>query len=360
MADIVVRAAPLKAAVEALIAATGSAPEEAAIVADHLVEANLKGHDSHGIGMLPAYVKHVGDKTLIPNRHVRLVKDDGPFLIGDGQLGHGQVVAQEITDLAIERARRLGFAVAGLHMAHHVGRVGTYGERCAAAGLISLHFVNVAGHGPIVAPFRGADARFGTNPLCLTLPATERTPAIVLDFATSRMAMGKVRVANNKKQRLPEGTILDARGRPSVDPADMFAEPRGALRTFGEHKGYGLAMFAELLGGALSGGTTISPHHPRVYGIVNNMLGIVVDPARLGTLPYLKAEIDAFVDYCKASPPERPGEPVLIPGEPERLARAKRLAEGIPVDETSWRDVVAAADTACLGARRFTMLAGVG
>lgn len=358
MADIVVRHDRLTRAVEALLAATGSDEAERAIVAGHLVEANLKGHDSHGVGMLPTYVKNLSERTLFANRHVRLVKDEGPFLIGDGQLGHGQVVALELTDLAIERAREHGLAVAGLHMAHHVGRVGAYGERCAAAGLVSLHFVNVAGHGPLVAPHRGTDARFGTNPLCLTLPATERTPAIVLDFATSRIAMGKVRVAHNKGQELPAGTILDARGRPSLDPADMFSEPRGALRTFGEHKGYGLAMFAELLGGALSGGTTISPHHPRVYGIVNNMLTVVVDPARLGTLPYLKAEIDAFVAYCKASPAERADEPVLIPGEPERLSRARRLAEGIPVDATSWREIVAAAGAAGLGADRFAALAG--
>lgn len=360
VADVVVKHEKLRAGVEALLRASGSDEREARIVTDHLVEANLKGHDSHGVGMIPHYMRNLAEKKLNLNRHIRLLRDDGPFLVGDGQLGHGQVVAMELTELAIVRAQRQGVAVAGLVNAHHIGRVGTYGERCAEAGLVSLHFVNVAGHRALVAPFRGTDARFNTNPICLTLPATGANPPTILDFATSKIALGKVRVAKNKGERVAPGTLLDAGGKPTTDPGVMFADPPaklGAVTTFGEHKGYGLALFAEIFGAALIGGLTIAPHHPRTHGIVNNMLTIAIDPARLSDMAALKSEIDAVVAYFKASPPANPAEPVLVPGDPERLSRAARMANGIPIDATTWSELKDAADMAGLGAAKFEALA---
>ncbi len=360
MKDIVVKHEKLRAAVAVLLQASGSEEREAGIVTDHLVEANLKGHDSHGVGMVPTYVRNIKEGKLQLNRRLKLIRDDGPFLVGDAQMGHGQVMALELTDLAIARAKQQGIAVAGLVMSHHIGRVGTYGERCAEAGLVSLHFVNVAGHRALVAPFRGTDGRFNTNPICLTLPATGKNPPTILDFATSKIAMGKVRVAKNKGKKVAPGTLLSAKGKPTTDPKVMFVEPPakpGAIVTFGEHKGYGLALFAELFGSALVGGLTIAPHHPRTYGVVNNMLEIVIDPARLTDMTQLKLEIDAVVGYFKASPPGKAKEPVLVPGDPERLSRAARLAKGIPIDATTWGELKAAADMAGLGAAKFVALA---
>ena len=358
MADVVVKHEKLRSGVEAILRASGSDEREAKAVTDHLVEANLKGHDSHGVGMVPQYVRHIGEGKLKLNRHVKLVRDDGPFLVGDGRMGHGQVVAMELTDLAIARAKAQGIAVSGLVMSHHIGRVGTYGERCAAAGMVSLHFVNVAGHRALVAPFRGTDARFNTNPICLTLPATANNPPTILDFATSKIALGKVRVARNKGERVAPGTLLDAAGKPSTDPNVMFeGEKTGAVVTFGEHKGYGLALFAEIFGAALVGGLTIAPHHPRTFGIVNNMMTIVIDPQRLTDMAALKSEIDAVVAYFKASPPSDPAAPVLVPGDPERLSRAARAASGIPIDTTTWREIKGAADAVGLGAAKFEAIA---
>lgn len=360
MTDIVVQHEKLRAGIGALLEASGSDAREARIVTDHLVEANLKGHDSHGVGMIPLYVRHIREGKLQLNRHVKLVRDDGPFLVGDGQHGYGQVVAMELTDLAIARAKAEGICAAGLIMAHHIGRVGTYGERCAEAGMVSLHFVNVAGHRALVAPFRGTDARFNTNPICLTLPATGANPPTILDFATSKIALGKVRVAKNKGEQVAPGTLLDPKGRPTTDPNVMFVDPpaaTGAVVTFGEHKGYGLALFAEIFGAALVGGLTIAPHHSRTHGVINNMLEIVIDPARLSDMQQLKAEIDAVVAHFKASPPLEPGLPVLVPGDPERISRAARMAEGIPIDATSWGELKAAADMVGLGAAKFEALA---
>ena len=156
-------------AVRVLVAA-GCAVEEAAIVADHLVEANLKGHDSHGVGMIPSYLRNRADGSLVPDTPGRVVSDNGSLLVYDGERGYGQIVARNATRIAIERARRDGVAVVALKNAHHIGRVGTYGELCAAEGLVSIHFVNITDQRPAVAPWRGGDGRFGTNPLCVALP----------------------------------------------------------------------------------------------------------------------------------------------------------------------------------------------
>jgi uncharacterized oxidoreductase len=348
---------PLLRAVTAVLRASGSSAREAKIVADHLVTANLKGHDSHGVGMIPQYMRHVADGVLRLNRHIKLLRKDGPFLLADGQGGHGQVVANEITTRAIATARRHGIAVAALNNAHHIGRVGAYGERCAAAGLVSLHFVNVAGHGPTVAPFGGRDGRFGTNPICMTAPGNGRRAPIILDFATSKVAVGKIRVARNKAVRVAAGLLLDPRGRPTRDPAVMFAEPKGAVLTFGEHKGYGLALFAELLGAALTAGHTIPPHQPWNLGIRNSMLSILIDPDRISSRRHFAREVDAVVRYVKASPPMQRGRPVLVAGEPERASLAERARRGIPIDATTWSELCAAAEGVGLGRAEFLRLA---
>ena len=356
MADVVVKHEKLRAGIGAILRASGSDEREAKIVTDHLVEANLKGHDSHGVGMVPQYVRHIGEGKLKLNQHVKLIRDDGPFIVGDGQKGHGQVVAMELTDFAIARAKQHGICAAGLVMAHHIGRIGTYGERCAEAGLVSLHFVNVAGHMSLVAPFRGSDGRFNTNPICLTLPATPKSPPLILDFATSKIALGKVRVAKNKGEKVAPGTLIDSSGQQTTDPNVMWAAKPGAVLTFGEHKGYGLAMFAELFGAALVGGLTIAPHHDRTHGIVNNMFTIAIDPARLVSLPQLKSEIDAVIDHFKGSPPADPSLPVLVPGEPERISKAARSEKGIPIDQTTWGELKGTAESTGLGAAKFEAL----
>src|SRR5918911_1641723 len=332
----------LRAIGAAIIQAGGSSAEEARLVAAHLVDANLAGHDSHGIGMIPTYVRHVLAKLVIPNTRVKTVKDDGPTLMFDGQRGYGRPVAGEAMATGIARCRETGVVAVTLANAHHVGRVGAYGELAIAAGLVSLHFVNVTDHRAVVAPFRGTDARFVTNPICIALPGTDRRPPILLDMATSAIAMGKVRVARNEGKPVDAGVLIDETGRPTVDPAVMYRDPHGALLPFGGHKGYALAVVTELLAGALSGGPTIQPGNPRMGGTINNMLTVVIDPARLAGVDWLRREIDGFVEYVKASPPADSSAPVLVPGDPERLARERRQREGIEVDATTWRDVLAA------------------
>jgi uncharacterized oxidoreductase len=163
-------------------------------------------------------------------------------------------------------------------------------------------------------------------------------------MATSAIAMGKVRVAKNEQHLVPEGILIDAKGQPTRDPNVMYQEPSGALRTFGGHKGYALAVVTELLAGALSGGPTIQPGNPRKGGTINNMFAVVLDPARLAGVDWLRREIDGFVDYLKGSPPTDPAAPVLVPGEPERLARAERSRTGIEVDPITWEEILQAGE----------------
>ncbi len=242
-----------------IVTAGGSSPAEAAIVAEHLLEANLRGHDSHGVGMLVAYVRDLDAGTLKVNQTPEIVSDTGTISVWDARAGYGQVIARQAVEWAIEAARKHGVAVNGLRNAHHIGRVGTYGEIAARAGMVSLHFVNVASGPPAVAPFRGREGRFLTNPVCIAIPGTDNNEPILLDFATSRVALGKVRVAHNAGKPMLDGALLDHAGQPTTDPSVMYTEPRGVVLPFGEHKGSGLALVCELLAGAIVG--SAKRHH---------------------------------------------------------------------------------------------------
>jgi uncharacterized oxidoreductase len=326
-----------------IFAAAGSNQQEAAIVTEHLVEANLRGHDSHGVGMIPMYLRNLGKGTLRPNCTGRITSDNGPLVVYDGERGYGQIAARKATELGIARARENGVAVIALRNAHHIGRIGTYGEMCADAGLVSMHFVNITDQRPTVAPWRGSDARFGTNPVCVAIPAAEAGRPVILDMATSVIALGKVRVARNKGEQLSPGILLGADGQPTTDPGAMYRQPRGALVTFGEHKGYALAFICELLGGAIAGGGTMRPESQASGTTTNGMLSVIIDPLRLVDRTWLIDEIKAMTDYVTASPPVRPDVPVLIPGDLERQSRARRISDGVPIDDETWREIVEAA-----------------
>ena len=354
-----IEAEPLRRLAEAIVREGGSSTEEAAIVADHLVRANLAGHDSHGVGMLPAYVHLLGVGLLKPGDGPELIKDDGAILQFDGCRGYGQRVGKEAMEAAIARCRDTGVVLMSLRNTSHLGRIGTYGEQSIAAGLASIHFVNVTDHAPLVAPYGGSDARFSTNPICLAMPGTATTEPTLLDMATSKVAMGKVRVAHNKGVEMPPECIIDTEGQPTNDPEIMFQQPRGALLPFGAHKGYGLALFCDLFAGILSGGSTLQPGIKKEGGVINQMLTIVLDPERLVARDWLEEQVDALIAHVKGSPAAKPDEPVLVAGDPERMTRSERLREGIPIDARSWDEVLAAAETVGIAREKSLSLAGL-
>ena len=344
--------------VRSIVLAGGSTDREAELVATNLVEANLRGHDSHGVGMVPRYIDAMKEGGLNVNQHVSVVMDGGAMLTLDGNAGYGQVMGYEAMELGAERAKRNGVCVVGLSNSHHIGRIGHWAEQCIGHGLVSIHFVNVLAR-PIVAPFGGGDARHGTNPFCVGIPRPGHDP-IVLDFATSKIAQGKTRVAYNKGVQLAPGTIIDNHGQPTTDPRFTVIEPSGAILPFGEHKGSGLALICELLGGALSGGKTWTGAATGERKVLNGMFSIIVDPAKMGTGDNLAREMESFVAWHLASPPAAGVDKVKIAGEPEREWKKQRLAEGIPVDPTTWQEIVGAGAKVGLDQAAIEKLAGQG
>jgi uncharacterized oxidoreductase len=325
----------LQAATAAIFLAAGSSPREAELIAVHLVEANLRGHDSHGIGAVPMYMGSVQSGGMVLNQTLRTALDTGGMLICDAGQGAGQVMAHDAMALGIARAAENGSAIISLRNSYHIGRIGHWAEQCAAAGMVSLHFVNVAA-GAFVAPFGGTQARLGTNPFAAAFPRPDGPP-IVVDFATSRLAAGKVRVAYNKGVALPPGALLDASGKPTTDPAALFQTPPGSLVTFGEHKGFGLALACELLGAALVGGRTQSSADTGGT-VLNSMFSVIVAPDRLGTAAPFAEELEAVLRWV-TSENEGGATAVQLPGMPELATRTERLRDGIPVDATTLEQI---------------------
>jgi len=332
----------LEAMARGLLRAAGCSEAEAGLVAEHLVGANLAGHDSHGVGMLPDYVDFLRRGLYVADQTPEVVRDAGAVVVVDARRGMGQHMAKRALDLGIARAKAEGACVVALRESAHVGRIGAYSEYCAEAGLASTHFVNVVDHGPVVAPFGGSDGRFVTNPFSAALPGPDGA-APLLDMATSTIALGKARVAHNRGLPVPEGCLLDEAGRPTTDPAALVERHEGALTAFGAHKGSGLAVMCEIFAGALGGGRTIQPEHARHGSILNNMISILMDPSAFGDADAIAREARAFGAYVKASPPAPGVEEVLLPGEPEAASRRERGADGVPVEARTLEQVREAA-----------------
>lgn len=337
--EILIKADNLHAVARAIFAKAGSNTRECKLLADHLVEANLKGHDSHGVGMIPAYIESLMAGELKLNASLKTITDSEALLVVDGGIGLGQTMAHDAIDLGIARAKQKGSAIVALRNAHHIGRIGHWAEQCAKDNLISIHFVNVISNA-VVAPFGGAAARLVTNPIAIGIPRRNHE-AVIVDFATSRLAHGKVRVAYNKGETVPPGTLIDAEGNPTNDSGVLFNEPLGALLPFGEHKGWTLAFACEALAGALTGGHAMKGPVTN-KAIINNMFSIIVSPDALGTTSTYLSELEDFVRWAQLPPPNKQSH-VLLPGDPERAKKADRLQNGIPVDPASWQQIVSAA-----------------
>jgi hydroxycarboxylate dehydrogenase B len=236
-----------------------------------------------------------------------------------------------------------------LRHAGHLGRIGQWAELALASGIVSFHFVNVAGS-MLVAPFGGVDRRFSTAPIAFGFPVPGEPP-VVLDFATSAVAEGKVLVAANGGKPLPDGSLIDPDGRLSTDPATLYGplegtldrdhrKGAGAIRAFGEHKGSGLALMCELLGGALAGSGCAGPEQQR---FANGMVSVYLAPSACGPENAIARETRAYLDFVRSSRPAEEGGAVLLPGEPERRIRAERLADGIPLPPGTWATLRATA-----------------
>ncbi|MBZ0261867.1 MAG: Ldh family oxidoreductase [Hyphomicrobiales bacterium] len=308
----------------------GCYEREAAVVAGHLVGANLCGHDSHGVGMLPFYARSIQASKLRPGAEAKLIKSQDGILQFDGQRGFGQFVVHDALMAAFEQRRKSNLVMVTVANSGHMGRIGTYGEMAAAKGFVFVGFVSVLDLEPVVAPFGAKAARLSTNPVCIAIPGSDGNTCFMLDMATSAVAMGKVRVARDEGKKFKGKPLIDSQGCETDDPACLYETPRGAIRSAGEHKGYALAVACELLAGALSGaGPFLGGVVPD--SLVNNATFFLIDAQTLGILPELGRSNESLSAYLRMSPPIDENNPVKYPNDPEIEMREVRTRIGIPL-----------------------------
>jgi uncharacterized oxidoreductase len=327
--------------VESMFRAAGWSEGDARIATDCLIGSDHAGHASHGIGLMPMYVETIKSGKLSPEWTAKVVKDEGPFVVIEGRRSLGQVGARDATLKGIETARRHGIALVNLIDSHHVGRIGHYGEMVARAGFVGLFWVNVHGRKPTVVPYGAREPRFSTNPHCVAIPRQGADP-FLLDFATAEMAVNKARVAHAKGEKVRHGTLLDHQGRPTDDPGVLWETPRGSIAAFGLHKGSGLAIVCELMSAALGSGPLVADQ-TEAGAILNNMMAIVIDPARMATGDEpITVATDRMIAWVKSAAAAEGVAEVLTPGEPEQMNRA-RLGSRIEIDRTTWGEIAKAA-----------------
>ncbi|MFQ5732501.1 MAG: malate/lactate/ureidoglycolate dehydrogenase [Planctomycetaceae bacterium] len=327
--------------VAAIFTKVGSSADEADCIAEHLIGANLAGHDSHGVIRVPIYVRWINEEKVFPNRTLNVLIDTGAILAADGQMGFGQWIGNQAVELGITRCREHGVAIVTLKNVGHLGRIGHWAEMAAKSGLVSLHFVNTSGLGMLVVPAGGIDRRLSVNPVSIGVPMEGREP-IILDIAAAATAEGKLKVARNKGVPVPEGWIVDADGNPTTDANKFYGPPYGAILPMGGHKGSGLAIMGELFAGAMTGSGCSAEGKTRLE---QGMFSLYVDPLKLQTAETLFPEIRRYVDFVRTARPKDPEAPVLIPGEIEDRNRAARRRDGIDLDDVTWGQLTETATT---------------
>jgi LDH2 family malate/lactate/ureidoglycolate dehydrogenase len=313
-----------------LLIGAGASEEEAAIVARHSIGANLAGHDSHGIILIPTYIDRIKREHIVPGAPFEVVRETANSTVIDGHWGFGYVVSERAMAITIEKAKHGSVAAATVFRQSHVGRVADYPLMAAGAGMIGVMTADSGRSAKTVAPFGGREARLGTNPICIAMPSDLEGPMFI-DMATSAVAAGKLSVARARGHAIPEGWILDKDGEPTTDPAaGGVALPLGGSEG---HKGYGLSVMVEILSGILTGlGFGHDPsgrHNDGCFLAVFN-----VEAFR--PLQDFKREVTEFAEYLKSCQPATGFERVYYPGELEYLSTERLRKEGISIEDTTW------------------------
>ncbi|MGA2971267.1 MAG: Ldh family oxidoreductase [Candidatus Bathyarchaeia archaeon] len=328
-----------------LLKAAGASDEEAEIVTRFLVNANLAGVDSHGVvPNLTVYLQGLRSGTIKTRAKIE-VRVDGPSTaLIDGNWGFGQMACSKAMEIAIDKARKTGVGAVGIFNCNHIGRLAEYAQMAVDNGMIGFITANCE---PYVAPYGGRTPVLGTNPLSYAIPAGHEK-AVIVDYATSAAAEGKVRAALLKGEQLPSGWIVDAHGHPSTNPADLYEPPfpperiklAGALLPFGGYKGYGLGLVVDMLAGVLTGAG--SSQDMASGWLTNGVFIMVLKIDNFVPLEDFKDRVDRLVKSIKNSPKAEGFEEILIPGEPEVNERERRLRNGIPISENAWQPLVQA------------------
>jgi LDH2 family malate/lactate/ureidoglycolate dehydrogenase len=307
--------------------AVGVAPDHAAQVADCLVAADLCGVHTHGVARLPVYAKRLRAGVVNPRPALRIESGRGGAGIVDGDNGPGPVAASAAADEAVRRARDLGVAWIGVRRSNHFGFASFYCERIARAGMIGL---SSSSGEPSVAPWGGTRAFFANNPFALAAPTSQHP--LVVDMATSVTARGRILLARQTGQPIPEGWAVDAQGRPTTDAAAALA---GSVLPMAGAKGYALIVALEVLCGVLTGGA-FAPH-VRSQSDMSEAAGVghficAIDPAAYMPLAEFISRIDSMLQELRDAPAAADSE-ILAPGDRRQAVREANLARGVPLPQ---------------------------
>ncbi len=313
--------------------AAGSPSEHAQIVARHQVGANLVGHDSHGVVLLPTYVDRIGRGHIVPGARPEILNESPTTLAVNGRWGFGPVVSEWTMERLVAKARETRIAAGTIREQSHVGRLADYPLMATRAGFIGLMMADSGQSAKAVAPFGGREARLGTNPVCIAFPSDLPGP-VFIDMATSAVAAGKLNLARAQGKPIPLGWLLDRDGKPTTNPNAQLEG--GVMLPLGGpegHKGYGLSFAVETLAAVLPGlGFGVDPQGRHNDGTFM----LVIDPRAFSPTDF-KVQVEAFVRYLKATPPADGFDEVLYPGEIEYRTEQRRRQAGIPIEETTWR-----------------------
>lgn len=315
----------------ALISAVGTPPASSEIVADSLVNANLAGHDSHGVLRLTGYLAGVAAGHVLPRNLPVLVSESGATAIVDAQEGWGQPAMWLATESALARAREFGLGAAVVRHSYHIGRVAPYVEWLTKSGMIGLAMSNAA---PGVAPYGGRSRVLGTNPIAWAAPRAGDSPPVSFDVATAGIAEGKLRVARARGVTVPPGNVVTSDGEPTIDPNDFYAG--GALLPFGGHKGSGFSLLAQIVGRGLAGMDPSAYDGPRG---VNGPFILAIDISRFNAMDAFQQAVEDQCHAVTSSQLANGFSEVLLPGQPELATRAHREAHGVPIPESTWQEL---------------------
>jgi LDH2 family malate/lactate/ureidoglycolate dehydrogenase len=324
----------------ALLVAAGAPPDEAEIVMRHSVDANLAGHDSHGIIQIPTYIDRIQVGHIVPGAPWTIVQESSTTTVIDGHWGFGYTVTERAMQMTIDKADHANVAAATVFRQGHIGRLASYTLMAAQADMIGLITADSGRSAKQVAPFGGKEARIGTNPLSIAVPSDLDGP-LFLDMATSAVAAGKISLAVSRRESIPLGWIVDRDGQPTTDPNQL--KEGGALLPLGGSEGYkgsGLAAIVEILCGLLTGlGFGMDPTGRHNDGCFLAVFKV----SAFRPLAQFKQEVAEFARYLKATPPSAGSRGVLYPGEIEYLREQERSQAGIDVEDATWQKLQALA-----------------
>ncbi|MHB8277115.1 MAG: Ldh family oxidoreductase [Candidatus Humimicrobiaceae bacterium] len=331
----------IKKIAKKLFLKAGASEQEAEIVSEEIIEASLMGLDSHGVMRIAQYLEQVKEGLIKPNTAIDVIYETPISAIVDCNWNFGMVCARMMTDIVIEKANKNNIAVAASRHCNHMGRLGSYTQRIAQAGLFGFAVVNSSRHGHFVAPFGGAEGRLATN-LSYAVP-TYGDP-ILLDTSTSMVSEGKIRVLMHQGKELPENCILTSEGRPTNIPEEFYKPKKGTILPFGGemgYKGFGLGLLVEILGSTLSGVALTPDGEKDKY--INGFFVMAINPKIFGIENEIIKNMEALKKYIKSAKPAQGLKGIFMPGELDFTTRAERLTGGIEVADETWKQIVDAA-----------------